>query len=88
MFTCFTLVPFKFTRPVTSPSLVSDNGRLNLVMSLVSREATSIDAEYRHLLSDVLPKLQWFTTDSQNVVEATLICRDKRQNGTCGCIQR
>jgi len=67
---------------------LTDNGRLNLVMSLVSREATSIDAEYRHLLSDVLPKLQWFTTDSQNVVEATLICRDKRQNGTCGCIQR
>ena len=72
------------------PSLapISDNGRLNLVMSLVSREATSIDAEYRHLLSDVLPKLQWFTSDSQNVVEATLICRDKRQNGTCGCVQR
>jgi len=46
------------------------------------------DNDYNILLDQVLPTLPWYTVERSSIVKDTLVCKDKRQNGTCGCVQR
>ena len=46
------------------------------------------ERDYYNLLDEVLPKLAWYSRESFEIVRDTLVCKDKRQNGTCGCVQR